>query len=65
MNHGTHRPRPLLVAVVTAQVISAALALRDLGRRSVDDVRGPKNGWRVFISLNPGNSIAYWIFGRR
>jgi hypothetical protein len=33
-------------------------AWRDLGRRSETQVRGKKNVWRVFISINPGNSLA-------
>lgn len=51
--------------VVGAQVVSSALAWRDLGQRSDDQVRGPKNLWRVIVTVNPGNSIAYWLFGRR
>jgi len=49
---------------VLVQVISAVLAWRDLGLRTADQVRGNKKSWRVFIVLNPGNSFAYWIFGR-
>ena len=24
-----------------------------------------KRGWRVLVTINPGNSLAYWVFGRR
>jgi len=41
------------------------VAFRDLARRSDEQVRGPKVLWRVLIGLNPGNSLAYWAFGRR
>ncbi len=59
------KPKKLLLGgLVLAQVISAVLAWRDLGSRSNDQVRGSKKTWRVFIALNPGNSFAYWIFGR-
>jgi hypothetical protein len=33
--------------------------------RSDDDVRGSKRFWRVAVLLNPGNSVAYWLFARR
>lgn len=56
---------PLLIGIVAVEVISAVLAWRDLGRRSEDQLRGTKNLWRVFISINPGNSLVYWAFGRR
>ncbi len=59
------KPKKLLLGgLVLVQVISAVLAWRDLGSRSNDEVRGSKKMWRVFIALNPGNSLAYWIFGR-
>jgi hypothetical protein len=59
------KPKKLLLGgLVLVQVISAVLAWRDLGSRSNDEVRGSKKTWRVFIVLNPGNSFAYWIFGR-
>jgi hypothetical protein len=41
------------------------LAWRDLAQRRDDQVRGTKTGWRVFITTNPGNSLAYWALGRR
>jgi hypothetical protein len=61
----TKRGKALLGAVVFAQTVSSALAWRDLAQRSDDQVRGPKSLWRVLVTINPGNSIAYWLFGRR
>jgi hypothetical protein len=55
----------LLGGLVGVDVVSAALAWRDLRRRNDDQVRGNKRAWRALIVLNPGNSFAYWIFGRR
>jgi hypothetical protein len=55
----------LLAIVVPTQVVLAALAWRDLARRTGDQVRGPKNFWRFFVTVNPGNSLAYWALGRR
>jgi hypothetical protein len=62
----TPQRKVLLAAVVVlAQVVSAGLAWRDLAGRSDDQVRGRKNLWRGFVLLNPGNSLVYWLFGRR
>jgi hypothetical protein len=61
------KPRQKLLAaiIVPIEVVLAALAWRDLARRSDDRVRGKKNLWRAFMLLNPGNSLFYWVFGRR
>lgn len=57
--------RKVLTAVVAVEAVSAAFAYRDLAHRSEEAVRGRKLVWRVVIGLNPGNSLAYWVFGRR
>ncbi|HKE67037.1 MAG TPA: hypothetical protein VKB59_20645 [Micromonosporaceae bacterium] len=57
--------KPLLFGLVAIEVASAVLAWRDLGRRANDEVRGSKQFWRVAIAMNPGNSAAYWVVGRR
>jgi hypothetical protein len=61
------KPRQKLLAaiIVPIEVVLAALAWKDLARRSDDHVRGKKNLWRAFMLLNPGNSLLYWVFGRR
>jgi hypothetical protein len=62
----TKRRKTLLVAaLVPIQVVLCVLAWRDLARRTDDQVRGRKNFWRVFVTLNPGNAVMYWLFGRR
>lgn len=60
-----HVDKRVVVAVVSVETVSAVLAYRDLSRRPDVDVRGSKLLWRVVMALNPGNSIAYWVFGRR
>jgi hypothetical protein len=55
----------LAAIVVPVEVVLAALAWRDLGRRSDDQIRGSKRLWRVLVSINPGNSVIYWLLGRR
>lgn len=59
------RHKALLGGIVAAEVVSAALAWRDLGRRSDERVRGPRRLWPVVIAMNPGNSLVYWAVGRR
>jgi len=61
----TKQKRQLAAIIVPIQIISAALAWRDLARRTDDQVRGNKRAWRAFVSINPGNSVIYWLFGRR
>lgn len=58
-------PKEVVVAVVAVEAVAAAFAFRDLARRSDEQVRGPKLLWRVLIGVNPGNSLAYWLLGRR
>jgi hypothetical protein len=60
----TGRRKGWLAAVVGAEVVSAALAWRDLSRRTDEQVRGSKRVWRVLVVVNPGNSLAYWLLGR-
>ena len=57
--------RNVILTVVAVEATAAALAYRDLARRGDDEVRGRKLLWRIFIGLNPGNSLVYWLFGRR
>jgi hypothetical protein len=57
--------KPMLFGLAAIEVASAIMAWRDLGRRADDEVRGSKRLWRVVIAMNPGNSAAYWVVGRR
>jgi hypothetical protein len=51
--------------LVAVEAAAAALAYRDLANRPDNLVRGKKLVWRIFIGLNPGNSLFYWLIGRR
>ena len=55
----------LVAVLVAVEVASAVLAWRDLSRREDDQIQGNKKLWRAIIVANPGNSVAYWILGRR
>ena len=57
--------KQVVLALVAVQTVSAAFAYRDLAKRPDETVRGKKRMWRIIMALNPGNSLAYWLFGRR
>jgi hypothetical protein len=57
--------RVALVALVLAEIGLAALTWRDLRRRPAEEIRGSKRLWRIISTINPGNSVAYWLVGRR
>lgn len=61
----TRLPKPLLISLVAAELASAVLAWRNLAGRGDGEVRGGKRLWRALMLANPGNSIAYWLIGRR
>jgi hypothetical protein len=55
----------ILVVVLIVHAILARFTLRDLRRRPVSAVRGPKRLWRVWATTNTTGSLAYWLVGRR
>jgi hypothetical protein len=59
------RPRAALGGLALLGTISGTLAWRDLNSRSPDQIRGSRRFWRVLIAMNPGNSVLYWLLGRR
>ncbi|PZS16033.1 MAG: hypothetical protein DLM60_16060 [Pseudonocardiales bacterium] len=62
----TRKPlKTVLLVIVVLEVVSAAMAWRDLARRSDDQMRGKKKVWRAFVTIHPGNSLVYWVVGRR
>lgn len=56
----------LITAVVTvAQAAVAPVTLRDLSRRTDDEVRGPRLLWRLWGGTNLAGAASYWLFGRK
>jgi uncharacterized membrane protein YozB (DUF420 family) len=55
----------LAAIVVPFEIWVAVLAWRDLDDRTDDQVRGTKYLWRLIVLINPGNSVVYWLWGRR
>jgi hypothetical protein len=60
------RPKPAFIAAILALHLGVtALTWRDIRRRSDDQIRGSKRLWRGASALQMGNSLAYWVFGRK
>ena len=59
------RKRQLFAALMVVDLIVAAFTFRDLRRRDADRIRGSKRFWRIVTIANPGNSLAYWLIGRK
>jgi hypothetical protein len=57
--------RLLVMVIVPIQVFLAVFAWRDMSQRTAAQIRGTKRLWRVFVLMNPGNSLLYWLLGRR
>lgn len=61
----TIRHKRIFAVIILIEVILAAAAWCNLARRTDDQIRGNRNLWRKFVLLNPGNSLFYWLLGRR
>ncbi len=54
-----------LIAAALVELVITTTAMRDLSRRSRDQVRGPKWLWRLVSIIQPVGPIAYLALGRR
>ena len=61
----TDRQKQVIAVALVIHLILLKLTWRDLGRRPVAAVRGPKRLWRLAATMNTTGSLAYWLFGRR
>jgi len=59
------KKRIAFVVLFLAEVGLAALTWRDIRNRPAEEIRGSKRLWRIISTINPGNSVAYWLVGRR
>jgi hypothetical protein len=59
------RQRQAAVLAAAVEAVVTAAALRDLGRRRPDEVRGPKLLWRLSFVVQPFGPLAYFLAGRR
>jgi hypothetical protein len=46
------------------QLVLTVWTLRDIRRRSDDQIKGSKRFWTIFAFVQPIGSIAYFLFGR-
>jgi branched-subunit amino acid ABC-type transport system permease component len=53
-----------IIVAAAIEVVLTATALRDLRRRSADQVRGPKAAWALSFVVQPFGPLAYYGFGR-
>ncbi|MCC9174089.1 PLDc N-terminal domain-containing protein [Arthrobacter sp. zg-Y179] len=54
-----------LGALTGLQFLLAGAALRDLKKRSKDQIRGSRGWWMAACGINFAGPIAYFLFGRR
>ena len=59
------KKRIAFVVLFLAEVGLAVLTWRDIRNRPAEEIRGSKRLWRIVSTINPGNSVAYWLVGRR
>ena len=55
----------LLLALAVAQAVVGTLTVRDVNRRTDDEVRGPKLLWRLWGGTNMLGAALYWLLGRK
>lgn len=60
-----NKKKPLLIALAAVDVTLKILAIRDLRRRTPDQVRGPKPLWFGLQAVNFIGPLTYFTFGRR
>lgn len=61
MRAPTRRQKLVIAVVVPLEVVSAVFAWRDLSQRDDAEIHGSKRFWRLFMAMNPGNSLLYWL----
>ncbi len=59
------RAQRVVVAVLAMEAVLVVATERDIQRRPVDRIRGPKLLWRVIATQNVVGPAAYFSVGRR
>ncbi|MFI5625258.1 hypothetical protein ACIA03_17460 [Nocardioides sp. NPDC051685] len=55
----------ITTGALAAQAAVAPVILRDLQKRSDDEIRGPRLLWRLWGSTNLLGAAVYWFYGRK
>lgn len=61
----TKRSAPVVAGLVAAQLVAGPVTIRDINRRSKDQVRGPRLLWKLWAGTNLAGVAAYWLLGRK
>ncbi len=57
---------PVVAALVAAHLVVTRPHLAwTSANRADDEIRGSKRFWRIASAAQMGNSLAYWLFGRK
>jgi len=59
------RAARVILALLAVQTVAGPVTLRDLARRSDDQIRGPRLLWRLWAGTNLAGVATYWLVGRR
>jgi hypothetical protein len=55
----------LIAAILALHTVVTAFTWRDIRNRPDDQIRGSKKLWRLVSAANTGNSIIYFVLGRK
>lgn len=61
----TKQKRRIAAVLTATQLVAGPLTLRDLARRSDDQIRGPRLLWKLWAGTNLAGVATYWAVGRR
>lgn len=61
----TPTQKKFAIAAAAVEISVKLLALRDINKRSDDEIRGSKRAWRMALVVNFFGPAAYFLFGRR
>jgi hypothetical protein len=61
----TPRQRQMVVTGAVVQIALQFAALRDIRRRTAEEVNGPRWAWAGATFINTIGPVAYFVFGRR
>jgi hypothetical protein len=54
-----------IVVMVAVQAVVGTFTVRDISRRSAEQVRGPRLLWKLWAGTNTFGALVYWLVGRK
>jgi hypothetical protein len=61
----TKRDPRLVAALIAVQAVVGPLTIRDIARRSDEEIRGPRLLWQIWGGTNTFGAAMYWAVGRK